>query len=172
MAYILSAERRGPGSTKASFAHYRKYPEASEHRFPAGAFRLASSEWYYDPSDVRSPHDARLRWLKVAEREAEKATGRQAVDVIITLRSALADADLEFSYRDVDSYELQLADGSWGHRDWRYDEFRLAESGQMNHEIEWFGPTGTGRWLIVAADVDFRVVPDQSMNRPGGVSAG
>jgi hypothetical protein len=46
-----------------------------------------------------------------------------------------------------------------GHRDWRYDEFRVNEEGRLVHEIEWGGRKDTGSWLIVASDIEFKWSP-------------
>ena len=42
---------------------------------------------------------------------------------------------------------------TYGHQDWRYDEFRVTDQGHVLHEIEWNGFLETGRWLIEASDV-------------------
>lgn len=52
-----------------------------------------------------------------------------------------------------------LAFTKYGHRDWRYDEFRLSKHGGVEHEIERCGPTATGTWLIEAAAVEYRWLP-------------
>ncbi len=160
MAFILSAERRGaPEQVSESFSRYREYLRVHEDTFPVGAYKLATASWYFDFSDRRSPHDGRLLDLRVTERTVDEKTGRTVIDLIVRLRNAYDDAHLEFLYPEVVEYRLHLSDGDWGHRDWRYDEFRLSEDGHVLHEIEWSGPSETGRWVIVASDVLFRVAP-------------
>jgi hypothetical protein len=162
MVFILSAERRGtPGEVSESFSRYREYLRSSEDRFPVGAFQLATASWYFDFSDHRSPHDGRLRELRVSEETADETTGRQTVGLVIRLTKPYDGTELEFAYPGVVRYTLHLGNGGWGHRDWRYDEFRLSEDGHVVHEIEWSGPSETGRWEIVASDVLFRVIPSE-----------
>ena len=160
MAYILSAERRGtPGKVSESFARYREYLRTHEDRFPAGVYKLATASWYFDLSDNRSPHDGRLIEMRLTERKVDEDTSESALDLSIRLMNSYNDAEIEFSYTEVVNYALHLRDGDWGHRDWRYDEFRLSEDGHVIHEIEWSGPAETARWEIVASDIRFRITP-------------
>jgi hypothetical protein len=113
------------------------------------------SEWYYDYDDHRCPHDAWLESLTLSE----PATGaRQEVRTValhVRLLGSYHDGYIEFRYPRVFRYECQLDPGAAGHRDWRYDEFRLTEEGHVLHEIEWWGPKPVGRWIIEASDVEF-----------------
>jgi hypothetical protein len=59
----------------------------------------------------------------------------------------------------VFTYRLDAWEGEPGHRDWRYDEFRLSEAGHLLHEIEWAGANSTSRWLIEASDVEYTWEP-------------
>jgi hypothetical protein len=59
----------------------------------------------------------------------------------------------------VFTYRLDAWEGEQGHRDWRYDEFRLSEAGHLLHEIEWAGANSTSRWLIEASDVEYTWEP-------------
>jgi hypothetical protein len=66
-------------------------------------------------------------------------------------------------------YECDILDCSSGHRDWLYDEFRVSDSGNIIHEIEWSGATQVGHWFIEAADVSFRAVAvGKEINNGGG----
>ena len=60
------------------------------------------------------------------------------------------------------SPEACVGNGTLGHRDWLYDEFRLGDDGHILHEIEWSGPHETARWLIEASDVEFTWVPREA----------
>lgn len=52
------------------------------------------------------------------------------------------------------SYTFTNPASAHGRYDWRYDEFRLPDEGNLIDEIEWARPPGTGaRWLIEADDV-------------------
>jgi hypothetical protein len=77
-------------------------------------------------------------------------TGRMAPGLLL---GAYQDGVVVFGYSRVLAYRLDAWDTSGGHRGWRYDEFRLADSGGVLHEIEWAGLEATSRWLIEAADV-------------------
>lgn len=158
MAFILSAERMASvGAARECFIRYREYLRETRDRFPESAYELASSDWYFAIDERRSPHDSRLRELRLQEVEAE--SGPRAVSLTVRLLNAWRDHFLDFSYPNVVGYSLGLTTGGSGHRDWRYDEFRLAEDGNVVHEIEWAGPTSTGHWQIVASDVRLSVVP-------------
>ena len=82
MTYVLAEQR--DRDAVAAFAVYREYLEANKSRFPVSAFALASSEWYFDFTDRRCPHDS---WLE-AVRMQETATGqrRELRSLTITIR--------------------------------------------------------------------------------------
>lgn len=141
---------------------------------PAGAYALATSEWYFDSTDHRAPHDAWLDAVRIEEASldaAQTADQHRGVSITVRLLGAYHDAYLEFCYRDVSRYRLDFATPHHpthpGHRDWRYDEFRLAPNGRVEHEIEWWGPRPTGTWLIEAADVEFRYIPQPVISDAG-----
>ncbi len=152
--FILSDQRDSDQDGRAA-RDYEAYLSANRERFPPAAFALATTPWYYDLRDHRCPHDA---WL-VELRLEEPATGVRLEHRVVALRvrllGAYHDGHIEFYYPRVFSYELALREGECGHCDWRYDEFRLSERGNVLHEIEWSGARDTGRWLIEASDVHF-----------------
>jgi hypothetical protein len=160
--YILAEQRDSYALMSEGFAEYREYLESNRTRFPVGAFGLATSTWYYDPQDHRCPHDA---WLEAATIE-EPAKGERhevrSTALRIRLLGAYHDGHIELLYSNVVRYELGLAVGRRGHGDWRYDEFRLTESGHLLHEIEWSGAVNTSRWIIEAEDVAFSWQADGS----------
>lgn len=90
--------------------------------------------------------------------DAPRGTPRR-VAIAIRLLGAYHDGFIEFRYRDVARYRINLTPErdvpGTGHRDWRYDEFRLAHGGRVEHEIEWWGRGPTGTWLIEAANVEY-----------------
>lgn len=55
----------------------------------------------------------------------------------IRLLGAYHDGYIELVYPDVYSDELAGMHVGRGHRDLRYDEFRVGEQGRVIHEIEW-----------------------------------
>ncbi len=89
---------------------------------------------------------------KGARHENRKTT------ITITLLGAYHDRRLIFTYPGVRSYRLTHNDVEGGHRDWRYDEFRVSEAGHVVHEIEWQGLNEAGSWVIVADDVELEVL--------------
>src|SRR5262249_9383676 len=125
-------------------------------RFPASAYALVSSDWYFNSTAHRCPHDARLLDLHVAEHEE---SDESTASIQISLQSAYQDGRIVLRYPRVFRYSLDFSDASLGHSDWRYDEFRVAESGHLLHEIEWWRMQETARWLIEAEDVHYEWLP-------------
>jgi hypothetical protein len=160
MTYVLGAQRDGsPAEMLANFERYRAYLADSRTRFPANAYALAIAGWYYDFNDHRCPHDAWLEQVMIREDAADETGGARAVSVEVRLLGAYHDGHIYFRYPRVFAYRLDAWDSGEGHRDWRYDEFRLSETGHVLHEVEWAGAAGTSRWLIEASDVQMRWEP-------------
>lgn len=140
--YILAAER-----DPQAFDRYAAYLAANEARFPPRAYALATSDWYFDARDHRSPHDAWLEAMQLVETNG-------VTSLTVRLLGAYHDGHIELHYPKLATYRFE-ATVAQGHRDWRYDELRVDADGRLEHEIEWSGPGPTGRWLIVADDVRF-----------------
>lgn len=161
--FILAAERDATG---VGFERYRSFLATNADRFPPSALQLARSDWYYDPRDHRCPHDA---WLESAALE-EPASGARGEERYVTLRvrlfGAYHDGYIELCYPRVFGYQLDLTGGELGHRDFRYDEFRLTDRGHLVHEIEWAGNLDTARWIIEATDVEFTWSPAGTEQHP------
>lgn len=154
MTYLLSEDRQDdPKQFEVKMLRYHDYLERLEHAFPTSAYRLATSDWYFTFSDPRAPHDSQLLDVHISESDAREQSGRRTILLRLRLLNAQRTHELEFTYPAVTRYTLDLFHGAWGHRGWRYDEFRLADDGQVIHEIEWAGPRETARWTIVASDV-------------------
>ena len=152
MTFILSAQReRWPERANDDWTRYQAYLRQRQDAFPAGAYSLATADWYHDPSDHRCPHDA---WLETATFE-EATREIRSLDLRVTLLGAYHDLWIDLTYTGVARYVLDVQETTAGHRDWRYDEFRLSDTGHVVHEIEWADVTGTGRWVIEAEDVSF-----------------
>jgi len=163
MTYILSAQRDQDDLQEALrlWREYEKYLKSNEHRFPPGAYQLATNGWYFGFEDHRAPHDAWLQEIRLEEpAQGERCEVRTAA-LRIRLLGAYHDMWLEFFYPRVYSYTLSGPAVRCGHGDWRYDEFRLSEAGHLLHEIEWAGSPAEegGRWLIEASDVQFSSEP-------------
>ncbi len=161
MSFILSNERDlGPAGIGQAFEAYRLYLAANQARFPVGAYALASSSWYFDANDHRSPHDAWLESVTIDDIGTGARRENRACSIRVVLLGSCHDCRIELSYSNVSSYSLENSNSGQRAGDWRYDEFRLTEEGQVLHEIEWSaGPERGARWLIEAADVQFKVLP-------------
>jgi hypothetical protein len=152
MAFILSEQRENDDC----FENYEAYLAEHAKDFPPHAHALATSDWYYTFLE-KAPHDARLVTLKIGEGGSFEAS--LVPKITIRLLDARDQGFIEFEYPEVYAYNLSFTGGSSGHLDWRYDEFRITESGHVLHEIEWWGPIETGRWLIEASDVVYSWSP-------------
>ncbi|GAB3944189.1 hypothetical protein GCM10029976_067900 [Kribbella albertanoniae] len=155
--YLLNAE----GRTPEVFAAYHSYVEQNAERFPAGALHLARTDWYYASYDPRGPHDSRLESMSITERPRDTSWHNRDVSLEVTLRGAYDDGYIRLRYPSVHSYKLDGFGTGSGHADWRYDELRLDEDGQLVHEVEWHFMHATARWLIVADDLEMSWHPDQ-----------
>jgi hypothetical protein len=154
MAYILTAERdRDPIQ---SFERYQDYLAQNRQRFPASAFDLATSDWYFDATNHRCPHDAWLEAITISEPSSGARHENRSTRITVRLLGAYHDGHIELEYPEVFSYNFDLSAASDGHGDWRFDEFRLSSDGHLLHEIEWRNP---GVWLVEASDVRYRWVP-------------
>ena len=152
MVYILSAQRTSSEALTANMAAYQAYLASVKSRFPKSAYELATSDWYYNARDHRCPHDGWLETLDFAESASGQRKEVRSLSMRARLLGAYHDRYIEYSYPEVHRYDLELERAGKGHGDWRYDEFRLSESGLLLHEIEW---AGGGHWLIEATDVNF-----------------
>lgn len=161
MAFILSAER--DADCVGAFQRYRDYLTASQSQFPPRAFDLARSDWYFDPRDHRSPHDAWLESLVISEPAAGSRQEVRRTSIRIRLLGAYHDGFIELVYPQVFSYQLGSPSCERGLGDWRYDEFRAASGNRVIHEIEWagFGARSASRWVIEASEVEFEWIPKQ-----------
>ncbi len=138
-----------------AFKKYRKYLVSVSARFPPNAYELATSDWYFDFSDHKCPHDAWLNSVKIFEDASGDREQERRVGIETVLLGAYHDFLLTFRYEGVVNYTLSGCDldRSGGHYDWRYDEFRLSDRGLLIHEIEWASVVDQGRWLIECEDV-------------------
>jgi hypothetical protein len=153
MAFILSSMR--DKDSKSAFEKYFKYLEKVKDQFPPSAWKIAFSGWYYDPSDSKSPHDSWLKEIVIFELSEGERSEIRKTSIKIKLLGAYHDGFIELHYPQVFSYSLASQGIYSGHRDWRYDEFRLSDHGNLIHEIEWYGTKETSRWLIEASDIQF-----------------
>ena len=154
MAFILSKQRHE--DSEKAFQKYNKYLYENKNNFPPVAFELATSDWYYGFDDHRAPHDSWLEELIISEKSSGKRHEIRHISIKIILLGAYHDGYIEFSYPKVFRYAINSGQSNQGHGDWRYDEFRLSDSGNLIHEIEWAGDDPPGNWIIEAADIHFK----------------
>ncbi|MGB8354538.1 MAG: hypothetical protein WCD79_11660 [Chthoniobacteraceae bacterium] len=157
MSFILSAQRCD--DVVRAFEQYRTYLQSVRQSLPESVFALASSDWYFSPEDPWCPHDARLQNISISESRTGNGRNVSSTAIRIHLVNAHDDGVIELFYPHVFNYSLNATVASSGHRDWRYDEFRLSDHGNVVHEIEWWGPGETARWIIEASDVHFQWHP-------------
>jgi hypothetical protein len=161
MSFILSENRQDCREMTAAFIKYRDYISALRGRISKSAFDLASSEWYYDPSDHRCPHDSWLESLELLEHYGAESKEPRHLKLIVRLLGAYHDGHICLFYDDVKSYSFGFSGAASrnalnrGNGDWLYDEFRLSQNGFLLHEIEW----ENSRWLIEATDVSLEWRP-------------
>jgi hypothetical protein len=132
VTYVIAEQR--DGHVVAAFAVYREYLEAKKSRFPVSVFALASSEWYFDFTDRRCPHDSWLDAVRVEEPSAGQRRELRSLTMTILLLGAYHDGYIELVYPDVYSYDLAGMHVGRGHGDLQYDEFRVSEQGRVIHE--------------------------------------
>lgn len=131
--------------------------------FPRSAYGLATSEWYYDAEDHRCPHDAWLEAVVLSETATGPRREERSLTMLIRLLGAYHDGHIELRYPKVLRYRVECDPAAHGHRDWRYDEFRLTQDGNVLHEIEWWSTSAIGHWVIEASDVEFSWKPQSSV---------
>jgi hypothetical protein len=157
MAFILSSDDGNEATS--GYQRYLEYLSTVKNKFPSSAYQLATSDWYFNFNDHRCPHDAWLESFTLSESSTGKRSEVRTLSLKVRLLGAYHDGHIELHYPKVLSYELNIEHGKGGHRDWRYDELRLSENGNLVHEIEWCGFEETGTWVIEASDVEFHWFP-------------
>ena len=157
LSFILSEQR--DSNVQSAFDAYAKYLNEVKDIFPVSAYKLATSDWYFDPNHHKCPHDAWLEKITISEPSEGKRHEIRKTSIKIELIGAYQDGCIEFYYPRVYSFLLDSVAVKSGHQDWRYDEFRLSNSGLLVHEIEWSGPSDTARWRIEANDVIYNWIP-------------
>lgn len=158
MAHYLSKQR--DEDVVGSYRRYQEYLREHQQTFPPGGFALGTAEWYQDASDHRCPHDGWLEHVTISEPSSGERHQVRVTSARIRLLGAYHDGFIELFYPQVFRYSLGLDDATGGHRDWRYDEFRLSNTGWLVHEIEW---SDGATWIIEASDVEFLWIPRESI---------
>lgn len=159
MSFILAAQRADDAT--ASLSRYQAYVEATGAAFPRGGFKLATSDWYFNPLDHRCPHDAWLESIVISEPARGERSELRGTSIRMRLLGAYHDGHIEFYYAQVFRYAICSPSSARGLGDWRCDEFRATPDSHLIHEIEWAGlpHSESSRWTIEAADVEFQWIP-------------
>ena len=100
--------------------------------------------------------------MQVVETGQGERLSERATDVFVVLLGAYHDTLINLRYRGVSSFDLAGLSVNKGHGDWRYDEFRVAESGALVHEIEWWSQDEVAHWTIECEDIEFAAHPHRT----------
>jgi hypothetical protein len=157
MAFILAEQRKD--DVVEAFRFYKEYLRANESSFPKSAYALATSDWYWDFTLSGCPHDGWLKSLVITEPSEGLRQEVRTVEMTMELLGPYHDGVIEFHYPRVYGYRMESRGLETGHHDWLYDEFRVDNALCLIHEIEWAGPEGTAKWLILASDVEYKWSP-------------
>jgi hypothetical protein len=155
--FILADQR--DRDVNGSFERYLEYLQQNRERFPAAAYALATSDWYFGFSSHKAPHDSWLESISISEPAIGSRHEIRTVEITIKLLSAYHDGYIELHYPEVYEYRIAADTLGQGHGDWRYDEFRLDDKGRLVHEIEWASYGATNTWLLVASDIHHKWFP-------------
>ena len=158
MTFLLTSDGRERDVVSA-FRRYREYLEAQRDVFPPSAYTLATSDWYFDPQDHRCPHDAWLERCELIETSTGERSEKRTLSLRLRMLGAYHDGHIEIIYPRVFAYSFSLVDSLRGHCDWRFDELRISDRGNVIHEIEWADDQKTGLWIIEASDLEYRWAP-------------
>jgi hypothetical protein len=159
MAFILAADGRD-ADILGAFRRYKDYLQSLRDVFPPSAFALATSDWYFNFTDHRCPHDAWLETLSLYALPADEESRKRSLSLSMRLLGAYQDGHIELRYANVVRYALNGSNVERGHRDWLYDELRMSDRGHLIHEIEWRGDASDiGVWVIEASDLEFHWIP-------------
>jgi hypothetical protein len=105
--------------------------------------------------DHRSPHDAWLESLSIAEVPGDE-NFKRITNIRVLLLGAYHDCYIEIFYPHVFRYDLQSPSSVRGLGDWRYDEFTLSPN---DHVIHGFTYDEGSRWIIEASDIQVQWIP-------------
>ncbi len=154
--FKLSRQLDNADNPMLQFKKYDEYVEQNQHLFPKNAYELATSDWYYNFSIHQCPHDGWLEEITIREIHCGERQQKRAITITIKLLAAYHDGYIILNYPLVYGYSFKNNEGDNEHSDWRYDEFRVSDSGHLIHEIEW---ANGAHWLIEANDIVYTWIP-------------
>ncbi|WP_244849753.1 hypothetical protein [Caballeronia sp. SL2Y3] len=128
---IIKLIENDDGFTMDSSA-YSDYVNGIRELLSGDALQFMIADWHYDHLDPRCPHDARIDYLKVDEKDG-------AIDIELLLNRAI-EGSLRLKYGNVQWYVFDKQKTDWpvgtaSHGDWMIDEMLLCEDGFLTHEI-------------------------------------
>ena len=135
MTYILSKDlphRESLIYEKRRAEQWSVYQERLrkiKRRLPLSVREYALAEWHYDFTDHRCPHDAWLEQVIIREPASGERSEIRSLEIEVKLLGAYHDGQIEFLYREVESYCLDQPHrkGKWetkekGHKDFGVDD--------------------------------------------------
>lgn len=152
MSFILSAQRDVDDiqTGRVRWEEYQRYLQSRKARFPARAFEIATSDWWYCFDRPEAPHDSRLLSFRMGDHGAATYDNSAHSWIEIDLQSAYS-GTIHLRYPMVYRYSIVMAGVSAGiHGDWRFDEFSLTDEDHLLHTIEW---ADGAAWSIEASDL-------------------
>lgn len=156
--FILSTDDRDERVIEA-FQKYFNYLEDNKSKFSPNLYALITSDWYFNFNEHKCPHDSWLEKLSIHETSSGERSEIRNTQISIKLLGAYHNGYIHFRYINVSSYKFDCFDVKNGHHDWRYDEIRASEDGQIIHEIEWSDIKNSARWIIFAEDIEYEWEP-------------
>jgi hypothetical protein len=156
LAFILikdGAQESVAAFIMEAWKKYRTYLAEVAEQMPQSARDFALAEWHHNFNDPRAPHDAWVEQVLVYESATGDRHEVRQCHIKLRLLGAYHDGHIEIEYTDVNRYSLGSEYSS--HGDWRFDEIRLSNSGNVLHEIE----IGDTTWIIECKDIRYSWLP-------------
>ncbi len=155
MAFVLFKDGAQESVTAfvAAWKKYRAYLAEVAEQIPQSARDFALADWHHNFKDSRAPHDAWVDQVLVYELATGDRQEERQCCIKLRLLGAYHDGYIEIEYINVNRYSLGSEYSS--HGDWRFDEVRLSENGDVLHEIEIGGTT----WMIECEDIRYSWLP-------------
>jgi hypothetical protein len=140
---------------------YLRFLRESTDRFPKGAREFALADWHYDIEHHQCPHDSWLESFAIKEKASGARHQRSTIEIESLFLGAYHDGSFSLTYRDVQSYSLQLEPhepGRRAHGDWLVDEVTLTDANLVRHEIQF----ERASLMVICADVEYSWMPQAS----------
>lgn len=144
------------------FDGYLAYLAAIRSKLPTNVYAFAAQPAHYDLTSHTSLHDAWLEYLTIREPASGERRELRSLEIQTCYLGPFHDCRIYLTYHDVQGYALNtpMPGNAVGHRvtghgDLLEHEFRLLESGYIEHEIEFStGSIVTVQFLNLAHRVE------------------